>query len=64
MTNNPQHAAAELEKALAHLRASLIYWRAEASGRTELSGITEELTDITERLAILIDEDGPVKGQP
>ncbi|WP_225206236.1 hypothetical protein [Novosphingobium huizhouense] len=51
--NQPQHAAAHLEQAMAHLKAALVYWQTSASGR-------EELDDITTRLAILIDESGPL----
>ncbi|WP_408585890.1 hypothetical protein [Novosphingobium sp.] len=47
-----QHAAAHLEQALAHMKAALIFWQTDASGR-------EELRDLAERLAILIDESGP-----
>lgn len=53
MTDHRQHAAAHLEQALAHMKAATIYWQTGASGR-------EELRDLTERLAILIDESGPV----
>jgi hypothetical protein len=53
MSNEPQHAAAHLEQALAHIKAALIYWQTGASG-------IDELVDIGQRLAILIDESGPM----
>jgi len=53
MTDAPQHAAAHLEQALAHMKAALIYWQTEASGR-------EELAQLSLRLAVLIDESGPL----
>lgn len=53
MTNAPQHAAAHLEQALAHMKAALIYWQTDASGR-------EELAELSLRLAVLIDESGPL----
>lgn len=64
MTNQPQHAAAHLEQALAHLKSALIYWHGEASERwqTDASG-REELRDLAKRLAILIDESGPVASE-
>lgn len=55
--NYPQHAAVALEKALAHLKSALILWQDEVPGRAELESITT-------RLAILIDESGPLPGQP
>ncbi len=54
--NQLQHAAAHLEQALAHLKSALIYWQSVASGR-------EELDAITLRLAVLIDESGPLPHQ-
>ncbi|BEV00049.1 hypothetical protein [Novosphingobium olei] len=52
MDGPAKHAAAHLEQALTHLEAALIYW--------QIGSWRKELTDLSERLAIVIDEGGPM----
>ncbi|NML93986.1 hypothetical protein [Novosphingobium olei] len=52
MDDSTKRAATHLEFALSHMKAALIYWQTEAGGR-------EELRQLAERIAILIDESGP-----